>query len=79
MKSSYGYVNLKIGNNQLDLISNILGPDYEYIDTDTSKSSLYGGGDVYAMGNSVDMSKFNIDEAYDENDIINFDPIDYSK
>ena len=31
------------------------------------------------MGNSVDMSKFNIDEAYDENDIINFDPIDYSK
>ena len=57
-----------------------IGPDYEYIDTDSSKSSLYGGsGDVYAMGNSVDMSKFDIDEAYDENDIINFDPIDYSK
>ena len=54
----------------------MLGSDYEYIDTDNSKASY---GDVYAMGNSVDMSKFNIDEAYDENDVINFDPVDYSK
>ena len=74
-----------ISNNVMTFITkflyNLLGPDYEYIDTDNSKASQYGysNGDVYATGNQVDMSKFNIDEAYDEDDIINFDPIDYSK
>ena len=60
-----------------------LGPDYEYIDTNDygSKVSLYGqnNGDTRALGNKIDLSKFNINEAYDERDIVNFDELDYSK
>ena len=57
------------------------GPDYEYVDTNDygNKISYQGNGDPYAMANAVDLSKFNIDQAYDEKDIIKFDELDYSK